>query len=117
MTGRDASPSLDGRIFVAESQAAEGGVGPETVFTYHEADGDIWATYAGGEVRRGYLVGTRQGDTLSFRYSQMNQARETASGRCTAKITATTDRRLRLEETWAWESKPGNGSSAVVELI
>ena len=45
----------------------------ETVFEYHQNGDLIWATYQGGAVRLGFLVGTRDGDTLDFRYSQLNE--------------------------------------------
>ncbi len=75
-------PSLDDRRFTAAAQAEGGEIRPTTVFHYHEADGEIWAEYAGGEVRRGFLVGTRADDTLSFRYSHLNTDDETASTQC-----------------------------------
>lgn len=110
------SPSLDGRRFVSLVPADGGEVNPETVFDYHENDGDIWATYAGGPVRRGYLVGTRTGDVLSFRYSHLNTNGDTASGRCESQITMTDDGRLQLLETWEWESRDGSGTSTLEEL-
>ncbi len=109
-------PTLDGRRFAALVRTEGGEVGPETVFEYHESDGVIWASYSGGTVRRGFLVGTREGDTLTFRYSQLNLDHETSSGRCVSQITTTAAGRLRLEETWAWESRAGEGTSAVEEI-
>lgn len=109
-------PSLDGRRFAALSHTEGGEVGPETVFEYHEEDGEIWASYSGGTVRRGFLVGTRDGDTIAFRYSQLNLDRETSSGRCVSQIVVTEDGRLRLDETWSWESRPGSGTSSVEEI-
>ena len=109
-------PSLDGRRFAAPAHTDGGEVGPETIFEYAESDGEIWASYSGGTVRRGFLVGTREGDTLTFRYSQLNQERETSSGFCTSQITMLDDGRLRLHETWRWESRPGAGTSHVDEL-
>lgn len=109
-------PTVDGRRFSALHHTAGGEVGPETVFDYHETDGEIWATFTGGTVRRGFLVGTRNGDTLAFRYSQLNQDGETSTGRCTSRITRSETGVLRLEETWAWESRAGNGTSIVEEI-
>ncbi len=109
-------PSLDGRRFAALAPTDGGEVGPDTVFEYRESGGEIWATYAGGAVRRGFLVGTRSGDRLDFRYTQLNEDQETASGRCVSDITRTDDGRLRLNETWQWESRPGSGVSAVEEI-
>lgn len=113
MTATTTHPTLDGRTFASLAHTDGGEVGPETVFEYHESDGEIWASYSGGAVHRGFLVGTRDDDTLRFRYSQLNRDGETSSGRCIAEITTTESGRLRLEETWAWETKPGSGTSAV----
>ena len=95
--------------------SSEGEAGAATVFEYHERDGVVWARYEGGAVRLGVLVGTREGDRVEFRYSQLNEAGETASGRGTTTISSLPDGRLRLEEDWAWETKPGAGTSAVEE--
>jgi hypothetical protein len=86
------------------------------VFEYHERDDTIWARYEGGAVRLGFLVGTRRGDSLEFRYSQLNHDGETSSGRGSTTITVLQDGRLRLAEEWAWESKPGAGKSAAEEI-
>lgn len=95
--------------------AEAGEASPATRFEYHEDDGVIWARYAGGTVRLGFLVGTRAGDKLEFRYSQLNERGETSNGRCSTTISVLADGRLRLDEDWAWESKPGAGTSAVEE--
>ena len=110
------APSLEGRWFRAVAAADGGEVGPETMFRYAEEDGDVWATYAGGAVRRGYLVGTRDGDRLDFRYVQLSEAGLTSSGHCVATISALPDGRLRLEESWQWESRDGSGTSVAEEI-
>ena len=108
--------SLEGRIFRVAEMGAKGEAGAETVFAYHE-DGDlVWARYEGGAVRLGFLVGTRDGDRLEFRYSQLNASGETSSGRCTTTISLLPDGRLRLAEEWAWETRPGTGTSAAEEI-
>jgi hypothetical protein len=114
---RAAAPSLDGRRFQAVADVAGGDVGAQTVFEYVEDDGVVHARYAGGAIRLGFLVGTRQGDTLRFRYAQVRADGTTASGRCESRIEALPDGRLRLHETWAWESQPGAGTSIVEEVI
>jgi len=113
-----AFPSLDGLRFAATVHAEGGEVGPETVFDYHEDEerGEIWASYSGGTVRRGFLVGTRDGDVLAFRYSQLNEDHETSSGRCVSQIVRAENGRLRLDETWSWETRPGSGVSSVEEI-
>lgn len=110
--------SLDGRTFVAVDNAS-GEVGSETVFSYHE-DPDrtaIWADYCGGAIVRGFLVGSRtpDGQTLDFRYVQLTATGSTSSGHCVSQIEELPDGRLRLHETWSWESREGSGTSTLEE--
>ena len=94
-----------------------GDVGAQTVFEYAEEAGLVHARYAGGAIRLGFLVGTRDGDTLRFRYAQVRTDGTTASGRCESRIEVLADGRVRLHETWAWESHPGAGTSVVEEVL
>ncbi|MGY0232569.1 hypothetical protein [Longispora urticae] len=104
---------LDGRVFRAVADVVGGDVGTDTVFEYHQ-DGDlVWASYSGGSIRLGHLVGTRDGDTLDFRYSQLTTDGRTDAGHCLARVEALPDGRLRLHEEWRWESREGSGTSIV----
>ncbi|GIG86025.1 bifunctional helix-turn-helix transcriptional regulator/GNAT family N-acetyltransferase [Plantactinospora endophytica] len=109
-------PSLDGRRFRAVGEVDGGEVGAATVFDYRERGGQISATYTGGEIRTGHLLGTRDGDTLDFRYVQLNRSGQTSGGHCVSRISVLPDGRLRLDETWSWESREGSGTSAVEEV-
>jgi predicted hotdog family 3-hydroxylacyl-ACP dehydratase len=111
------APSLDGRRFQAVADVPGGDVSAQTVFEYAEETGLVHARYGGGAIRLGFLVGTRDGDTLRFRYAQVRADGSTASGRCESRIEVLEDGRLRLHETWAWESQPGEGTSSVDEVI
>jgi hypothetical protein len=108
--------SLDGLTFAPVQDQAPGQVGTRTRFAYHEKDGEIWAEYAGGDVVRGHLVGTRKGDLLDFRYVQLKQDGTTSSGHCVSQVLELPDGRVRLEESWEWESQSGSGTSAVEEV-
>jgi hypothetical protein len=68
-------------------------------------------------VRLGYLVGIRDGDELDFRYVQLRVDGTTASGQCRSRVHLLSDGRLRLEESWEWESTEGAGTSSVEELM
>jgi hypothetical protein len=107
---------LDGLVLAPVSDQAPGQVGTGTRFAYHEEDGVVWADYAGGDIVRGHLVGTREGDRLDFRYVQLGHDGTTASGHCVSLVVELPDGRVRLEETWTWESRPGSGTSVVEEL-
>ena len=106
---------LDGRRFRSASEVPGGDVGTDTVFEYEEDDGVVSAMYSGGSIRLGFLVGTRTGLKLSFRYVQLRTDGTTASGRCESVIENLDDGRLRMHERWEWESQPGAGTSVVEE--
>lgn len=72
--------SLDGLLLAPVADQAAGQVGTRTRFTYREADGTVWADCTGGDVVRGHLVGTREGDRLDFRYVQLTTDGTTSSG-------------------------------------
>ena len=108
--------SLDGLLLSPVADQAPGQVGTRTRFAYHEKDGEIWAEYAGGDVVRGHLVGTREGDRLDFRYVQLKTDGTTSSGHCVSRVVELADGRVRLEETWEWESQEGSGTSVVEEV-
>ncbi|MFC7894026.1 hypothetical protein [Streptomyces sp. NPDC057381] len=108
--------SLDGLVLAPVADQAPGQVGTRTRFTYHERDGAVWAEYAGGDVLRGHLVGTREGDRLDFRYVQLMTDGGTSSGHCVATVVELPDGRVRLEETWEWESQRGSGTSVVEQV-
>jgi hypothetical protein len=108
-------PSLDGRVF-AVADSGGGVATTETTFRYAEDDGVVSATYAGGTIRQGFLVGTRSGDSLDFRYVQLHNDGSTASGHCVTELEVLADDRVRLNETWEWESRPGRGNSVADEL-
>ncbi|GHH34706.1 hypothetical protein [Streptomyces candidus] len=107
--------SLDGLVLAPVADQAPGQVGTRTRFAYHEQDGLIWAEYTGGDIVRGHLVGTREGDRLDFRYVQLKSDGTTSSGHCLSAVTLLPDGRVRLEESWAWESQEGSGTSVVEE--
>ncbi|MFE7772328.1 hypothetical protein ACFU5O_00180 [Streptomyces sp. NPDC057445] len=108
--------SLDGLVLAPVADQAPGQVGTRTRFTYHEQEGRIWADYTGGDVVRGHLVGTREGDRLDFRYVQLKQDGTTSSGHCVSTVVELPDGRVRLDEAWEWESQQGSGTSVVEQV-
>lgn len=110
------SAVIDGKVFAAVANTASGEVGRTTRFHYRQDGRMIWAEYSGGAVVRGYLVGTRDGDRLDFRYTHLNINLQTANGVCTSKLEVLDAGRIRLHETWQWESRPERGTSVVEEV-
>lgn len=108
--------SLDGRRFRPVGDTVGGKVGAETVFEFSQEGDLVHARYAGGQVRLGYLVGTSTGTDVQFRYAQVNRAGDTATGQSRDRIEVLPDGRLRLHETWAWDSQEGSGTSTLEEI-
>ena len=116
MTPRAVAPSLDGRRFRSTTDVPGGEVGRDTTFSYRERDGVVHATFEGGTVVKGFLVGVRSGDSIRFRYCQLNRDGGTNSGRCLSRIEVLPDGRLRLYERWSWGSQSGTGISQLEEV-
>ena len=108
-------PSLDGRVF-ATADSGGGVATTETIFRYAEQDDVVTATYGGGPIRHGFLVGTRTADSLDFRYVQLHTDGSTASGHCSTELEVLPDGRIQLNETWNWESRAGSGESVELEV-
>lgn len=108
--------SMDGRVLVGVSNDPTGEVGPDTVFRFHQDHDVVWAEYHGGDIRRGYLVGTSDGVTLDFRYVHLATDGRTASGRSVDRIEVVEGDRIRLHERWAWDSHEGSGESVLEEV-
>ncbi|WP_246633801.1 hypothetical protein [Pseudonocardia nigra] len=117
MTGQlPADAVIDGRVFAGVSNSADGDVDARTRFHYRQDGDTVWADYHGGAVARGFLVGTRSGAELRFRYVHLDADGRTASGRCTSQIVVGSDGLLELHEDWAWKSQPGAARSVVAEV-
>jgi hypothetical protein len=91
--------SYHGRRFIAAKNSDSGEVSTATTFDYHQQGTHVWATYSGGQIARGHLLGTADAEgNLSFDYHHLNTAGELRTGRCTSTPRLLTDGRLRLIE-------------------
>lgn len=106
---------MDGRVLHSPSAVAGGQVTPGTEFRFRQSGDMIWGRYSGGGIRMGFFVGTSDGATLRFRYTQLDTLGDTASGSSVDRIEALPDGRVRLHETWEWDSRDGAGTSVLEE--
>lgn len=109
-------PSLDGRRFTAVSGGVDVGASTVFVFTEDRLSGVVTASYSGGSVAAGSLVGVRDGSRVEFRYSHVTVAGLVESGVSQDRISLLDDGRLRMDETWEWTSRTGSGTSVLEEL-
>lgn len=109
------SISLGGRVLKAVENS-NGEVGSETEFEFEQEGEVITASYSGGDILQGYLVGTLESNQWNVRYVQINQDGETATGHSIGEISLTEGGRVRVDDKWEWESQPGEGQSVLKEI-
>lgn len=110
-------PSLDGVKMCVITTAANGVVGADTVFVFRQQGRIVTSSYAGGRIVAGFLAGRWEQDgRLFFRYAQVTVDESVESGRSFAALTHSPVGKLRLEENFVWESKPGSGTNVFEEI-
>lgn len=100
----------------AVQTAAEGVINAETIFSFHQRGERVWATYAGGAIDRGYLVGVVNGNSLEFRYCQSETDGTIAGGHSVCELRRGPDSRAQIVEHFEWESRPGRGTNVIQEM-
>ena len=106
---------LDGVRMNAITTAPGGFVNASTIFEFHERGSEVWAEYSGGRIARGFLVGTRDGKSLSFRYCQRQTDGVLDGGASTCEIRRR-DALVRIVERFTWASREGSGENILQEL-
>ena len=107
--------SLDDRFFTAVENSESGEVSEQTIFCYHQKGNVIWAEYSGGDIVKGFLIGTMDEEhNLHFNYQHMNTDGNLRTGSCDAapKIE---NGKLRFNEKWKWTM--GEEGTSVIEEI
>ena len=101
------------RMHVKET-AENGVVNEETIFEFYQKEDRVLATYRGGKVSRGVLVGILSEDRFSFNYGQQHLDGNIAGGHSICDIEIQSDGKYRLIEHFQWER--GTGRNVFVEL-
>ena len=106
------------RQFRAVTNSASGQVNAETMFHYTQHGNQLRATYQGGEIDFGYMLGIVNDDnSLDFTYHHIDREGKLKSGHCHSIAELLADGRVRLHETWQWDfGGIGNGQSIVEEV-
>ncbi|TDL65203.1 n-acetylglutamate synthase [Rhodococcus qingshengii] len=110
---------LNGRSFVSIENTDNGEVSSKTIFDYTQEGNIISATYSGGEIVKGTLIGVIKDDgCLEFRYNHVNNKNEIRGGQCISTPEILPDGRLRFYENWKWlDSEATEGNSIIEEII
>jgi hypothetical protein len=92
--------------------------GHQPVAHYHQSADLVWGEFAGGDVRRGTLVGTTAPDgVLQFAYCMVFDSGKVVTGLCRSVPKLLADGRVRLTEYWErYGPDAGSGMSTLEEL-
>lgn len=108
--------SLNGLVANAVQTAPSGVVNAETRFTFRQEGARVWAEYSGGRIARGFLVGLREGDRLTFRYCQLQTDGTLDGGESHCELGESAEGLIQIIERFAWASRPGTGENVIQQL-
>lgn len=111
--------NYNGRKFFLIENTENGEVSSQTFFEYKQEGHIISATYSGGEIVQGTLIGIVKYDgSLEFRYNHVNSQDEIRGGKCVSTPKILPDGRIRLYENWQWlDDEATEGSSIIEEVV
>lgn len=110
--------NYDGRKFVSIENTSNGEVSSKTFFEYRQEGSILSATYSGGEIVKGILIGIVQEDgCLQFRYNHVNTKNEIRGGQCDSTPEILPDGRIKLHESWKWLDRDKSEGKSVVEEV
>lgn len=93
----------DGKHFVPQMNTANGEVDNQTLFSYHQKGSIMWADYAGGEIKKGNMIGSvATNGELDFYYQHINLHNEIKIGKCHSVPRVLEDGKIELSEQWEW---------------
>lgn len=88
----------------------------ETVFEYVQTGNILTAEYAGGQIKKGHLIGlVDEYGNIDMRYHQVNNRGEMMTGRCRSKPEIMNNGKIRLHESWEWTSGDKSKGRSIIE--
>lgn len=98
------------------STAAQGVVDSDTRLHFIQRGHRVAAGYAGGRVKRGWLVGRFSGSRLVFRYAQSEAGGGVHGGHSVCTVERLSTGRVRIIERFTWSTRPGSGTNVFEEV-
>ena|SRR5215813_830202 len=108
--------NLDGLELYVSSTDQRGVVGSDTRLRLTQKGSGVLGRYAGGSVLRGCLVGTIDGDRLSFRYLQLETSAVFHGGSSVCDVLRLPNGCIRLVEHFEWRTRSGSGTNVFDEV-
>ena len=110
--------NYNGRKFVLIENTANGDVSSKTVFEYKQEGHILFATYHGGNIIKGTIIGiVKENGSLKFRFNHVTIKNEIRGGQCYSIPEILSDGRIRLHENWKWLDNDQSDGDSIVEEI
>jgi hypothetical protein len=110
--------NYNGLKFVSVENKANGEVSSKTFFEYKQEGNILSATYSGGEIVKGTLIGiVKENGSLHFRYNHVNVRNEIRGGQCFSTPETLPDGRIRLHEKWKWTDTDQSEGDSIIEEV
>jgi len=110
--------NLNNKKFRSVSNTDNGEVDEATIFEYHQNGKIIWATYSGGSIEFGTLMGTMdENGVISFNYQHYNNDDEYKIGKCVSTPQILSNNKIRYYEKWQWLNGDKSSGESIIEEV
>jgi len=90
----------------------------DTVFHYFQNKNIVTASYSGGKIINGHLIGIVLEDgSIEMRYHQVNIQNTLMTGICHSIPEIMSDGRVRLHENWEWTSGDFSKGTSIIDEV
>ncbi|TXK47561.1 n-acetylglutamate synthase [Pontibacter qinzhouensis] len=110
--------NYNNKTFRPISNSENGETSADTLFVYRQEGNLLTSDYAGGEIRKGHLIGLVDAEgNIEMRYHQVNLKGELMTGICQSTPEVLPNGKLRLHEVWQWTSGDRSAGQSVLEEV
>ncbi len=110
--------NYNNKKFKPIANSANGETSEETIFEYKQTGAILTATYKGGQIRIGHLIGlVDEKGEIEMRYHQINSKGELMTGMCHSKPEKMENGKIRLHEVWQWTTGDKSSGTSILEEI
>ena len=110
--------NYDNILFSSVLNTDNGEVSSSTIFQYHQNKDIVWAEYSGGEIIKGFLIGTSDNKSnLNFTYQHINQNSQIRTGKCISTPEILPNGKIRMLENWQWTNGDNSTGKSIIKEI
>ncbi len=108
--------NYNNKVFKPISNTENGETSNETIFQYKQVGNIVTATYSGGKIIQGHLIGLVDSfGNIEMRYHQVNEKNELMTGICKSIPEILANGKIRLHEAWEWTSGDKSTGTSIIE--